>query len=248
MIEIPPTFAGRPAVNPESQGEPTVIAKTWRGAQGLAEDVRHYGQWMRGEAEKRIGHLYPPVEVPSVLGRERPDLKPYQGRRLTVIAWLWARTVKSPNPAFRRRGCPARVHVHAVDEEGQGGVRGAGDRGPGDSDSTVKVGPPLDEDAANGGDQAVARGELPVPDVRCSPITGTTTSRSRAEPSGWDAGTADGGRGCRRRSDRRVYLGADCRNTEADRTGKRFLSGNLMRRCSGPYLTGWQRPCDAGTG
>ena len=100
MIEIPPKFAGRPAVNPKSQGEPTVIAKTWRGAQGLAEDVRHYGQWMRDEAEKRIGHLYPPVEVTSALVRERPDLKPYEGRKLTVIAWLWARTVKSPNPAF----------------------------------------------------------------------------------------------------------------------------------------------------
>ena len=100
MIEIPPTFAGRPPVNPESQGETTVIAKTWRGAQGLAEDVRHYGQWMRDEAEKRIGHLYPPVEVTSALVRERPDLKPYEGRKLTVVAWLWARTVKSPNPAF----------------------------------------------------------------------------------------------------------------------------------------------------
>ena len=100
MIEIPPKFAGRPAVNPKSRGEPTVIAKTWRGAQGLAEDVRHYGQWMREEAEKRIGHLYPPVEVTAALVRERPDLKPYEGRKLTVIAWLWARTVKSPNPAF----------------------------------------------------------------------------------------------------------------------------------------------------
>ena len=100
MIEIPPKFAGRPAVNPESHGEPTVIAKTWRGAQGLAEDVRHYGQCMRDEAEKRIGHLYPPVEITSALVRERPDLKPYEGRKLTVIAWLWARTVKSPNPAF----------------------------------------------------------------------------------------------------------------------------------------------------
>ena len=99
-IEIPPKFAGRPPVNPKSQGAPTVIAKTWRGAQGLAEDVRHYGQWMREEAEKRIGHLYPPVEVTSALVRERPDLKPYEGRKLTVIAWLWARTVKSPNPAF----------------------------------------------------------------------------------------------------------------------------------------------------
>ena len=100
MIEIPPRFAGRPPVNPEARDERTVVTRTWRGAQGLADDVRHYGRWMRDEAEKRIGHLYPPVEVTAEMARERPDLEPYQGRKLTVIAWLWARTVKSPNPAF----------------------------------------------------------------------------------------------------------------------------------------------------
>ena len=100
MIEIPPRFAGRPPVNPEARNEPTVVARTWRGAQGLAEDVRHYGRWMRDEAAKRIGHLYPPVEITPALVKQRPDLKPYEGRKLTVIAWLWARTVKSPNPAF----------------------------------------------------------------------------------------------------------------------------------------------------
>ena len=100
MIEIPPRFAGRSPVNPATRADRTVVAKTWRGAQGLAEDVRHYGRWMRDEAEKRIGHLYPPVEITPDMVRQRPDLEPYVGRKLTVIAWLWARTVKSPNPAF----------------------------------------------------------------------------------------------------------------------------------------------------
>ena len=67
---------------------------------GLADDVRYYGQWMRDEAEKRIGHLYPKVEVMAEMAKQRPDLKPYVGKMLTVIAWLWARTVKNPNPAF----------------------------------------------------------------------------------------------------------------------------------------------------
>ena len=102
MIEIPPKFAGQAPVNPEwrskSKGEQTLA--TWRGAQGLAEDVRYYGQRMRDEAERRIGHLYPKIEVTVEMSKERPDLEHYQGRRLTVIAWLWARTVKSPNPAF----------------------------------------------------------------------------------------------------------------------------------------------------
>ena len=74
--------------------------------QGLAEDVRRYGAWMRDEALKRIGHLYPPVEITAEMVKERPDLKPYVGEKLTVIAWLWARTVKSPNPAFSHVDVP----------------------------------------------------------------------------------------------------------------------------------------------
>lgn len=100
MIEIPPKFAGKPPVNPEARKNRELLDRQWRGAQGLAEDVRYYGKWMRDEAEKRIGHLYPKVEITAEMAKERPDLKPLVGRKLTVIAWLWARTVKSPNPAF----------------------------------------------------------------------------------------------------------------------------------------------------
>ena len=100
MIEIPPRFAGEPPVNPDARSGDELVARQWQGARGLAEDVRYYGQWMRDEADRRIGHLYPEVEVTPAMVRERPDLKPYEGRKLTVIAWLWARTVRSPNPAF----------------------------------------------------------------------------------------------------------------------------------------------------
>jgi putative DNA methylase len=106
MIEIPPKFAGRPPVNPEARGKKQLVAQDWKGARGLAEDVRYYGQWMRDEAQKRIGHLYPPVEITAEMAKERPDLKPYVGQKLTVIAWIWARTVKSPNPAFRHVDVP----------------------------------------------------------------------------------------------------------------------------------------------
>jgi putative DNA methylase len=104
MIEIPPKFAGQPPVNPAARQEHDLFAREWQGARGLAEDVRHYGKWMREEAEKRIGHLYPQVEITAEMAQERPDLKAYAGKKLTVIAWLWARTVKSPNP-----GCGART-------------------------------------------------------------------------------------------------------------------------------------------
>lgn len=83
MIEIPPKFAGQPPVNPESRRK---LGSEWQGAQGLAEDVRYYGEWMKQKAFEKIGHLYPKV-------------KDKHGQEHTVIAWIWARTVKCPNPA-----------------------------------------------------------------------------------------------------------------------------------------------------
>ena len=100
MIEIPPKFADKPPVNPDADAADDYGGSKWKGAMGLADDVRYYGQWMRDEAEKRIGHLYPKVAITPEMVKARPDLKQYEGRELTVIAWLWARTVKSPNPAF----------------------------------------------------------------------------------------------------------------------------------------------------
>ena len=79
MIEIPPKFAARPPVHPEARSGDALLAGEWRGARGLAEDVRHYGRWMRDEAQKRIGHLYPKIEVTAAMVRERPDLRPYEG-------------------------------------------------------------------------------------------------------------------------------------------------------------------------
>ena len=147
MIEIPPRFVGKPPMNPESCKDKNLFAREWKGTQGLAEDVRYYGQWMRDEAEKRIGNLYPKVEVTAEMAKARPDLKPYVGRKLTVIAWLWARTVKSPNPAFAKVDVPLastfmlctkpgkEAYVEPVIENG--GYR-----------FTVKVGKPKDAEGA----------------------------------------------------------------------------------------------------
>lgn len=103
MIEIPSKFAGWAPVGPlppDEHGMRLDLPKEWPGATGLAEDVRRYGAWLRTEAQKRIGHLYPDVEITKEMSLERPDLNPAVGQKLTTIAWLWARTVKSPNPAF----------------------------------------------------------------------------------------------------------------------------------------------------
>lgn len=87
MIEIPPLFAGMSAVNPDARAREGM--ESWEGNNGLASDVEYYGAWMKEEAARRIGHLYPKVKVPAERG----------GGEATVIAWLWARTVKCPNPA-----------------------------------------------------------------------------------------------------------------------------------------------------
>ena len=99
--EIPPKFANRPPVNPDRDRH-----VAWKGAKGLAEDIRYYGRWMREQAESRIGHLYPKVQITKSMAVDRDDLEPYVGQDLTVIAWLWARTVASPDPMMRGKHVP----------------------------------------------------------------------------------------------------------------------------------------------
>lgn len=118
MIEIPPLFADKPAVNPEARGKLTNGG--WSGNAGLAADVKYYGSWMKEEAARRIGYLYPKVKVPAEQG----------GGKATVIAWLWTRTVKCPNPACGHEAILVRSfdlskkkgkewHVEPVCEDGE---------------------------------------------------------------------------------------------------------------------------------
>lgn len=133
LIEIPPKFAGWSPVFPGVAEEQS----SWLRAEGLAADVQHYGQWLRDEAEKRIGHLYPKVTAPG-------------GTEHTVIAWKWARTVISPNPAnpietplvnswwlSKKKGKEAWVKATVVDGQVQYEVQNNADGPKGDADGTV---------------------------------------------------------------------------------------------------------------
>lgn len=135
MIEIPPKFAGMDPVWPGAAR----AASEWPGTRGLAEDVRNYGQWMRDEAFARIGHLYPTVKAPGDREADR-----------TVIAWIWARTVTSPNPAnpievplvrtwwlSKKKGREAWVEAKVVDGEVRYRVRHDADGPQGDDDGTI---------------------------------------------------------------------------------------------------------------
>ena len=136
LIEIPPKFAGWSPVFPGVAEEQS----SWLRAEGLAVDVQHYGQWLRDEAEKRIGHLYPRVTAPG-------------GTEHTVIAWIWARTVISPNPAnpietplvrswwlSKRKGKEAWVKATVVDGQVRYEVQHNADGPKKDEDGTIKHG------------------------------------------------------------------------------------------------------------
>lgn len=90
MVEIPPKFFDLPPVNPETRVSLVHVESEWKGVRGLVDDIQYYGQWIKEEAQKRIGYLYPTIELPQE----------YEADKATIIAWIWARTVKSPNPAF----------------------------------------------------------------------------------------------------------------------------------------------------
>lgn len=170
MIEIPPKFAGKPPVSPEARKEKTLVTREWRGAHGLAEDVRYYGKWMRDEAEKRIGHLYPAIEITPELAKERPDLRLYAGRKLNVIAWLWARTVNSPNPAFSHVDVPlASTFMLSTKAGKEAYIQPVfeGDR----YRLVVKVGRPKDAEIAKNGTK-LARGANFQCLISGTPITG----------------------------------------------------------------------------
>ena len=240
MIEIPPKFAGREPVNLDWQAKSPAerSLRKWGCAQGLAEDVRYYGKWMRDEAERRIGHLYPKVDITAEMVTERPNLKPYLGQSLTVIAWIWARTVHSPNPAFAQVAVPlASTFMLSTKAGKEAYVEPVieGDR----YRFTVKVGKPKDAAAKNG--TKFARGNF-----RCL-MSGTPIAGDYIKAEG-KAGRMDarlmaivleGKRG-------RVYLAPTQEHEESAQKAKPNWrpEGNIATRMTGgnctPYgLTTW---------
>ncbi|CAG1003410.1 hypothetical protein MTYP_03090 [Methylophilaceae bacterium] len=157
MIEIPPKFAGKPPVNPEAHKNLDLAGCNWKGAQGLAEDVHYYGMWMRDEAEKRIGHLYPKFEITTAIARDRQDLKSLLGSKLTVIAFIWARTVKSPNPAFADIDVPLVSTFHLATKVGkEAHIEPVIEKGG--YHFAVKLGRPVDEVRAKNGTKSGSSG------------------------------------------------------------------------------------------
>ena len=173
MIEIPPKFVGRRPIGPipETEKQLETGQYTWDGVTGLAEDVRRYGHWVRQEAYKRIGHLYPPIKITEEMITERPDLVQYRGKELTVIAYIWARTVKSPNPLYSHVDVPLTSTFLLSDKKGKEAYVEPiidGDK----YEFKVRVGMPDDIDAIKKGTKAAGRSSNFICLLSNTPIDG----------------------------------------------------------------------------
>ncbi len=247
MIEIPPRFAGRAPVHPDVSGsgkagkfKEGLFKRDWKGAEGLAEDVRYYGQWMRDEAERRIGHIYPKIEVTAAMVEDpsnpRPDLKKYAGQKLTVIAWLWARTVKSPNPAFADVAVPLASTFMLSTKVGKEAyvepvIEGGGYR------FTVKVGKPKDAEAGKNGTK-LARGNFACL-MSGAPVSGDYIKAQAKEDrmgARFMAIVAEGGRG-------RVYLAPAPEHKAAAQQAEPAWKPEVELFQTGPGLPG-RHPAD----
>lgn len=150
-LEIAPRWADHPPVNPEDRGRIGGNAQ-WRGTAGLAADVRYYGRVILERAREQIGHLYPPVKVTPEMAEGRPDLQPYMGKELPVIAWIWARTVPSPNPAARGAHVPLMSTFWLSSKKGsEAYLEPVVDRAAGTWRFVVRTGVPQDRAAVKAG-------------------------------------------------------------------------------------------------
>ena len=105
MLEYPPKYAHQPPINPDYSSS-NLGTTTWRNAQGLAEDIKYYSNWILNEAKKIIGNNYPKIKITGPMATNRHDLKPYIGEELTVMAYLWSRTVPNPSPITKNAPMP----------------------------------------------------------------------------------------------------------------------------------------------
>jgi len=150
-LELAPMWADRPPVNPEDRSK-IGGSQGWRGTTGLAADVRYYGRVILERARARIGHLYPPVEVTPEMAEDRPELKPLVGKKLPVIAWIWARTVRSPNPAAKGAHVPLMSTFWLSSKKGrEAWLEPVVDRAAGTWNFAVRTGAPRDREAVKVG-------------------------------------------------------------------------------------------------
>jgi len=158
-LELAPRWADRPPVNPRDRKRIGGIGG-WPKTTGLAADVRYYGPIILERARQKIGYFYPPIKVTKKVAQGRPDLKPHVGNELPVIAWIWARTVRSPNPAARGAHVPLMSTLWLSSKKGgEAWLEPIVDRVTGTWRFAVRTGPPKDRAAVKAGTK-LGRGQF----------------------------------------------------------------------------------------
>jgi len=229
-LEIAPRWANHPPVNPKDRRK-FLGTRGWRGTVGLAADVRYYGQMILERAREKIGHLYPPVKVTEKIASEQPHLKPYVGRELPVIAWIWARTLPSPDPAARGAHVPLMTTFWLSSRRGKEvWLEPVVDRAKGTWRFRVRTGEPPDHSAVGTGTKT-GRATF-----RCL-LTGATITDDYIKEQG-KAGrmhvrlvaiVADSGRG-------RVYLPATEEHEDVTQQAKPAWEPNFVIQGTTQYL------------
>jgi putative DNA methylase len=157
-LELIPRWADQPPVNPEARDD-ALREPEWRGARGLAEDVRYYGRVIRERAIAKIGHLYPKVRIIQEKDgswRHATEEEIRSGKRsireANVIAWLWARTVASPNPAAKGAHVPLMSTFWLSSKKGsEAWLEPVVDKAKGSWRFEVRMGVPTDREAVKAG-------------------------------------------------------------------------------------------------
>jgi putative DNA methylase len=132
-LEIAPIWTGHAPVNPHDRAR-IGGTDTWRGSYGLAADVRYYGRVILDEIRTKLGHLYPTVRLP----------KSHGGIEASVIAWIWARTVASPDPAGRGVHVPLMSTFWLSSKGSEAWLKPVIDKGKGSWRFEVRTGSPDD--------------------------------------------------------------------------------------------------------
>ncbi len=222
-IDYPARYFGKPAVNPEAKDR-----RDWKGAQGLADDVRYYGNWMLEKAREMIGHLYPNAEVTAEMAADRPDLETNVGQKLPVIAWIWARTVESPDPAFAGKQVPLVSTYWLSSKKGKEAWLEPVVHADGTWEYRVRMGRPEDPDAIRQGSKAPGRGSNFICLLSGASISGSYI-KGEASKDGLGcrliAVVADGGR-------KRVYLDSEATGTE-EAYSDTELPGEIPKKLTG---------------